>query len=119
PRVRGDPYPQGDVYRASRQLRVFAKPLPVVMGPGLATTSRPGTTAVFGARASVSSSPPTSTPVGWAKARKRRAHHLTPRVEVVGTLPLCPPYDSCVCRPLTPSRSWSDPGTSAAPARTA
>ncbi|MET3912155.1 hypothetical protein ABID59_006525 [Bradyrhizobium sp. S3.3.6] len=34
--------------------------------------------------------------VGWAKAPLRRAHHLSSNgTEVVGTLPLCPPYDAC------------------------
>src|SRR5882724_414404 len=39
-----------------------------------------------------------TTIVGWAKAHLRRAHHLKISrrfcVEMVGTLALCPPYDS-------------------------
>ena len=42
--------------------------------------------------------------VGWAKERKRRAHHPSPNsLRKGGHAPLCPPY-SAIARPTSPSR---------------
>jgi hypothetical protein len=56
--------------------------------------------------------------VGWAKAHLRRAHPCNTRLQMVGTLTLCPPYDSTILVPIQISNSHANPTrTSALPRR--